>query len=80
MKETETRLSELNIGEKCTVIGFDSAQSRKQRLMDLGLISGARILCISASPFGNPKAYVIRGSVIAIRNSDADCVKVSKLP
>ena len=77
MKDSKDRLSRLGVGEECTVTGFDTtAEDKRQRLMDLGLIKGARVTCIGKSPFGNPKAYLIRGAIIAIRNFDAGAVRV----
>ena len=44
--------------------------SVKRRLLDLGLINGAKITPIFVSPSGDPTAFEIRGSVIAIRVED----------
>ena len=80
MKDSKDRLSELKVGEECIVTGFEAGASGKQRFMDLGLTKGARVSCIGASPFGNPRAYLIRGAIIAIRNIDARTVRVKHLP
>lgn len=80
MKDIKDRLSVLEVGEACTVSGFDgAADDKRQRLMDLGFISGAPVTCIGKSPFGNPKAYLVRGAIIAIRNNDACSVRVKRL-
>ena len=42
------------------------------RLTDLGLIPGTRVTCTARSPSGDPRAYLIRGTLIALRNADAD--------
>lgn len=65
------KLSEFRLGDcgYVTDISADSCISR--RLLDIGLIPGTRIECVLVSPMQNPKAYIIRGAVIAIRNEDA---------
>ena len=43
----------------------------RRRLMDLGFTPGARVMCLFAAPSGDPRAYMVRGSVIALRREDA---------
>ena len=43
----------------------------RRRLMDLGLTPGARVTCLFSAPSGDPRAYMVRGSVIALRREDA---------
>ena len=47
-----------------------------KRLYDLGFVSGTRVECAASAPFGGPNAYLIRGSLIALRRSDAKAVKI----
>lgn len=47
-----------------------------RRLKDLGLVKGTKVKCVLKSPLGNPKAYKIRGAVVAIRDEDASAVSV----
>ena len=42
----------------------------RRRLLDIGLIGETDIECIGKSPSGDPKAFLIRGAVIAIRSED----------
>ena len=37
--------------------------------MDLGLVRGTRVTCVTRSPAGDPGAYLIRGALIALRHS-----------
>ena len=39
--------------------------------MDFGLVPGAAVCPLFRSPTGNPTAYRIGGTVIALRNTDA---------
>ena len=43
----------------------------KRRLMDMGLIEKTKIECIMESPQGDPVAYKIRNTLVAIRKIDA---------
>ena len=46
-----------------------------QRLQDLGLAVGMEITCVGRSPLGDPSAYLILGSVFALRRKD--CVQIT---
>ena len=69
-------LSNMKIGEICTVCKIIIEGDIKRRFTDIGLIENTDIECVGASPAGDPKAYLIRGAVIAIRSEDADLVLV----
>lgn len=75
MKYTET-LCDLPIGEKATVKYISDRLTIRTRLMELGLIEGTEISCIGASPLGDPRAYMIRGAVIALRSDESKCIKI----
>lgn len=47
-----------------------------RRLGDLGFVQGTGIACLYRSPAGDPTAYGIRGTVIALRKQDAARVRV----
>lgn len=70
------RLTELKRGESAVIAKMDSLQDIRRRLQDLGMIEGTLIECLGKSPLGNPTAFLIRGTVIALRNEDAGSVMV----
>ena len=45
----------------------------------MGLIPGTKVDCVLVSPAKNPKAYMIRGAVIAIRNEDAFDIEIKNI-
>ena len=47
------------------------------RLRDLGLIENTRVVCLGRSPMGDPSAYLIRGTVIALRRCDCCGIRVA---
>jgi len=64
-------LNELEKGKKAIVKEIELEGSIKRRLLDIGLIKGSMVECILESPLKDPKAYWIRGALIAIRSNDA---------
>ena len=69
-------LSDLAPGESAVVTKVSVRGVIGRRLLDLGLIAGTKIECISRSPLGDPSAYLIRGAVIAIRSRDCAGVEL----
>lgn len=67
----EKKLSELPPGEGGRVSALLCDGAVRRRLLDVGLVPGTLVRCVGVSPLGDPKAYAVRGKVIAIRRSDA---------
>ena len=70
------KLCDLKLGEMARVVNISNKSDISRRLLDIGLIPGTRIECVLISPMQNPKAYIIRGAVIAIRNEDASDIEI----
>ncbi len=64
-------LKEILPGDFAAVKEIITDGDMRRRLLDIGLIPGTRVECIGKSPGGDPKAFLIRGAVIAIRAEDA---------
>lgn len=47
--------------------------------MDLGIINGTIIKPVFKSPSGDPTAFEIRGTLIAIRKEDTSLIYVKKI-
>ena len=67
-------LFELQSGEKCLIDKITITGSMRRRLLDLGLTPNTKVECVGKSPLGDPKAFLIRGAVIALREDD--CRKI----
>lgn len=61
-------LSSLPIGKKCKVKELTSDGLIRRRLLDLGLIKDTVVESLQKSPSGDLVAYLIRGTVIALRS------------
>lgn len=70
-------LSSISPGEAAVIAEILTEGSMRRRLLDIGLIPGTRIECIGKSPFGDPKAFLIRGAVIAIRSEDCNGIIIN---
>ncbi len=62
-------LSSLRIGEEGKVLGISKAMrgQQRRRLLDLGIVPGTTVRAEMQSASGDPIAYNIRGSTIALR-------------
>lgn len=70
-------LSTLAVGESATITENYACGSIRRRLLDIGLVEGTKITCLFKSPCGDPMAYRIRGTVIAIRKRDGKNICVA---
>ena len=68
---SEKTLFSIPVGAIGIVGAVHLSGAMRRRLLDLGLVPGAQVACLYAAPSGNPRAYLIRGSFIALRNQDA---------
>jgi len=72
-------LDKINLNENYLIVDILLDEHIKQRIYDLGLIENTVIKALYKSPFNNPTAYLIRGTVIAIRESDAKKIFVRRI-
>ncbi len=69
-------LYDLPIDKPGIVQEISANGSLKRRLLDLGIIPNTTITPILKSPSGDPTAFEIRGSIIAIRKEDTSLIKI----
>ena len=65
-------LKNLKKGDSFVIKEIKTDGNLRQRLLDIGFVPKTRIKCVRISPFGDPKAFFVRGTVIALRNSDSE--------
>ncbi|MBE6900656.1 MAG: ferrous iron transport protein A [Ruminococcaceae bacterium] len=70
----EHPLSDIKIGERFCITKLLTKGELRQRLLDLGFVPGTKIECARISPFGDPKAFLIRGALIALRKEDSETI------
>lgn len=79
MNNTLNTLGGLLIGQKARVEGLLAKGKERRRMLDLGIVNGTTIEALQKSPSGDPVAYFIRGTVIALRKEDANKIIVKYL-
>jgi len=70
-------LDELELNCKGTIKKLNCLGNIRRRFLDLGLIEGTTIKPVLISACGDPVAYEIRGTIIAIRSEDSKLVDIS---
>lgn len=75
---THQFLAGLQTGAVARVIEMSPAcrGQERRRLMDLGFVPGTRVEVDMVSPAGDPTAYRVRGSVVALRREQARLVRI----
>ena len=67
----------LRVGEGAVICGNEHFGGMRRRLFDMGFTQNTYVRCVGESPCGDMKAYSIRGSVVALRLSDAKRIYLS---
>ena len=71
-------LDDIQPGEQAELTAVAGKPAIRRRLIDIGLVEGTKIECVGKSPFGDPKAFLVRGAVIAIRSEDCRNILIKK--
>lgn len=64
-------LKELMPGEKAVIVKLEFDGVMRRRLLDLGFMKGSLVTCIRRSPLGDPVAFQVSNTVIALRESES---------
>ena len=72
-------LDKLPLNTKGYIINIKTNDTLKRRFLDLGLIKKTQIKPVFVSPSGDPRAYEVRSSIIAIRKKDAQKIEISPI-
>ncbi len=60
-------LWDMETGERKRIVEISCNSTLRRRLMELGFVKDGEVLCVGESPFKDPKAYEVRGIVVALR-------------
>lgn len=69
--------SELKYGEKVIISRIDLTHPSSRRILEVGFTPGEEIELMNRSIFNDPLAFALRGTLIAIRKNEADCIIIS---
>ena len=80
VEENTVRLSSLQEKEFAKIVGIskECRGDNRRRLLDLGFVKGTEISIDLMSPLQNPKAYLVKGTSIALRNDQASKILIQK--
>ena len=76
MKQQEKTLNQLPLNTKGIIQKLNCQGNIRRRLLDLGFVKGATITPVLISPSQDPRAFSIRGTLIAIRKEDANLITI----
>ena len=64
-------LAQLRVGQSSRVTAVSLDGAKRTRMHELGFLPGTQVTALQESPFGDPVAYGVLDTVIALRRSDA---------
>jgi DtxR family Mn-dependent transcriptional regulator len=72
----------LKAGQHAKVLGLSPACRgvERRRLLDLGFVAGTAVEVEMVSPGGDPTAYRVRGTLIALRREQANLIRITTAP
>lgn len=69
-------LNEMCPGETAVILSLEAEGGIRRRLIDLGFIGGTKIRCVLAGRHRESAAYLVRGTLIALRKEDASRIRI----
>ncbi|SJZ93595.1 FeoA family protein [Selenihalanaerobacter shriftii] len=73
------QLTNLPIGKTARIIQLNAKEIKRRRFLDLGLVPGTVVVAKRRSPSGDPTAFLIRGTTIALRKEETDLIIVQEM-
>lgn len=74
-------VADLSIGQSAVItsVGDDciDVHCHCLRLMELGFTPGQEVTLLARAPFKDPLAVSVRGTIIALRTGEAECIKIN---
>lgn len=78
MEQALITLNDLKPNERASIVRLDLEGVMRRRLLDLGFIQGTNVVCVLHSPLGDPIAFQVRNTMIALRKTEASKIFVLK--
>ncbi len=76
MPSSAIALCDLPVGGRAVVVAIDAAPELVGRLELLGFLPDTEVVCRRRAPFGDPRVYVLRGTQLCLRRSEARRIRV----
>jgi len=69
-------VADLKEGEEGVVVQVGGSVHLRTRLLEMGLVRGARVRLVGKAPLGDPLEIKVRGASLAIRREEAERVHI----
>lgn len=69
-------LADLALGETSRILALSAEAAKQQRWLELGFLPGRTVTAVLRAPLGDPTAYQVLDTVIALRKSDAQLIHI----
>jgi len=66
-------------GASTEIIGFGGDEIYRERLHEMGLRIGSKVIVLGRAPFGGPLLIRFNTSFLALRNEEAVCAQVRSI-
>lgn len=73
-------LKNLELNTPAKILNINCNKQIKKRFIDLGFIKGSLIMPVLTSPSGNIRAYYIKDTLLALRDTETQNITVEKMP
>jgi ferrous iron transport protein A len=73
-------LDRLRPHQEGVVVAVEGEPALRRRLLEAGFVPDSSVHFIMATPFGDPLVFSLRGTQIALRQTDARHVRIRVLP
>lgn len=74
-------LKELKVGDRARVAGFtEGGRAYRRKLLAMGLTPNIELTIVRVAPLGDPVEVRVRGSSVSLRKSEAEALRVERIP
>lgn len=73
------QVSDLKVGDRARICGFQGDKSYRQKLLSMGLVPGTEFILRRRAPLGDPVEIEIRGYGLSLRQGEAEALKIEKI-
>ncbi|WP_018750614.1 FeoA family protein [Paenibacillus sanguinis] len=74
MNESEKSLAEAKTGQMVEISRIEVQGVLRRRLLDLGFVPGNTVEVLQSSPLGDPVAYRVNQTMIALRREESSLI------
>lgn len=75
-KSRHGNLAQLSKGSAAVVRSLGGHPELRSRLQEMGFTPGCPVRLVARAAFGGPMAFQVRGTLVALRRTDAACIEI----